>query len=92
MTYWFPHPISISLQPAPGVPRSLAADMGNVMVKAHVGALVFACVRLATAVPFVQSVGMATMKLLAMTATWYVRVCRVFVLGWAGEGRGIAIL
>lgn len=76
--------LCLSLQPALEVPRSLAVGMGSVTGTAHVGALACACVRQATGGPSVLSVEMATMKQLATTATWYVRVCRVPLLGWIG--------
>lgn len=77
---------SLSLQLALGEPRSLAVAMGSVTAMAPVRAPACACARRATGVPSAPSVEMATMKRLATTATWYVRVCRVPVLGWVADG------
>lgn len=56
-----------------GEPRNLAVAMGSVTVMVPVRALACACARQATGVRSVLNVEMATMKLFATTATWYVR-------------------
>lgn len=76
----------VSPQPVLEVPRSLAAGMGSVTAMAHGGAPACVCVRQAMVAPSAPSVETATTKLPATTVTWYVRVCRVPTLGWAGLG------